>query len=575
MTKQIIRFDSGKREIDGLDDLHPVLKRVFINRKISSLQETALGLDLLLPPSRLGGIEQAVALIHAVLSDNGSILIVGDFDADGATSCALAVRALRAMGAQNVGYLVPNRFEYGYGLTPEIVREALQRRPDMIITVDNGISSHDGVDAARAAGVKVVITDHHLQGSELPRADAIVNPNCKSDQFPSKNLAGVGVVFYLMAALRAHLSDAGWFTAKNLAVPNLATFLDLVALGTVADVVALDQNNRILVHHGLQRIRAGKCCVGIQALMEVAGKNRQRCVSSDMGFSVGPRLNAAGRMDDMSLGIECLLTDDYSTALDIANTLDGLNRQRREIEGEMQQQALKELEDLELSEKMPVGLCLYRQEWHQGIIGILASRIKERLHRPVIAFAQAEEEGLLKGSARSIPGLHMRDALDEVATANPGLLVKFGGHAMAAGLSLKAEDLQSFSLAFDDRVRNRLNDSALKGIIQSDGSLDSDQFTLELANLLREATPWGQGFPEPVFDGHFDVISHRTVGEKHIKMVLRPEQGSETIDAIAFNQADNTDLGDGAAIHAAYRLDVNEFRGRCSAQLIVEQIEPL
>ncbi|MES9914019.1 MAG: DHH family phosphoesterase, partial [Candidatus Sedimenticola sp. 4PFRAG1] len=295
MTKQIIRFDSGKREIDGLDDLHPVLKRVFINRKISSLQETALGLDLLLPPSRLGGIEQAVALIHAVLSDNGSILIVGDFDADGATSCALAVRALRAMGAQNVGYLVPNRFEYGYGLTPEIVREALQRGPDMIITVDNGISSHDGVDAARAAGVKVVITDHHLQGSELPRADAIVNPNCKSDQFTSKNLAGVGVVFYLMAALRAHLSDAGWFTANNLAVPNLATFLDLVALGTVADVVALDQNNRILVHHGLQRIRAGKCCVGIQALMEVAGKNRQRCVSSDMGFSVGPRLNAAGR----------------------------------------------------------------------------------------------------------------------------------------------------------------------------------------------------------------------------------------------------------------------------------------
>ncbi|OOZ35888.1 single-stranded-DNA-specific exonuclease RecJ [Solemya velesiana gill symbiont] len=571
MIKKIIRYQETN---DGdLNGLHPVLNRVFSSRKITALEEAELGMERLHPPARLGGLDRAVALIEQVMAESGRILVIGDFDADGATSCALAIRALRAMGVDNVGYLVPNRFEYGYGLTPEIVQDALARQPDLIITVDNGISSHDGVAAAKTAGVKVLVTDHHLPGAELPAADAIVNPNCSGDDFPSKNLAGVGVVFYLLAALRTRLSKSGWFQDRVITVPNLAAFLDLVALGSVADVVPLDQNNRILIHHGLQRIRAGKCCMGIQALLDVAGKNRGSCIASDMGFSIGPRLNAAGRLDDMALGIECLLADDYQTARDIAQTLDSLNRQRREIEAGMQQQALEALESITLGDNAPVGICIYQPDWHQGIIGILAARIKERFHRPVIAFAQAEEEGVLKGSARSIPGLHMRDTLDEVATANPGLILKFGGHAGAAGLSIRTDDLSSFSSAFDEHVRMRLDDAALQGVILSDGPLEPNQLTLELATLLREASPWGQGFPEPLFDGKFVVISHRVVGEKHLKMVLRPEQGKNTIDAIAFNQAEATTLDRDAVIEAAYRLDVNEYMGRRSAQLIVEQFE--
>ncbi|MET0101558.1 MAG: single-stranded-DNA-specific exonuclease RecJ [Sedimenticola sp.] len=573
MIRKILRAGDKSDDRSDLDALHPVLKRVYLNRNITRREEIGLGLDKLLPPGLLGGLEQAAELVCEVMTGNGRILVVGDFDADGATSTALAIKALTAMGAGNVGYLVPNRFEYGYGLTPEIVRDALERSPDLIITVDNGVSSHEGVAVARSAGVSVLVTDHHLPGQELPDADAIVNPNCSGDPFPSKHLAGVGVVFYLMAAVRAGLTDSGWFRDRQTAPPNLASYLDLVALGTVADVVPLDQNNRILVHQGLQRIRSGRCCMGIQALLEVGGKNRLACVASDLGFSTGPRLNAAGRLDDMSLGIECLLSDDYATAMDIARTLDGLNRQRREIEAEMQQQAVAELEEISFADRMPTGICLYRKGWHQGIIGILAARIKERLHRPVIAFAQAEEQGMLKGSARSIPGLHMRDTLDEVAKAHPLLLSKFGGHAMAAGLSIREADLEWFSSAFDECVRNRLGESELQGVIHSDGSLESSQLNLELANLLRDGGPWGQGFPEPLFDNRFRVLSHRILGEKHLKMVLQLPDGGDTIDAIAFNQAEDTDLSTGEVIEAAYRLDVNEFRGRCTAQLIVEQLE--
>ncbi|MET0106291.1 MAG: single-stranded-DNA-specific exonuclease RecJ [Sedimenticola sp.] len=573
MIRKILRAEDMRDDDSELDALHPVLKRVYLNRNITRREEIGLGLDKLLPPGLLGGLEQAAELVCKVMTKSGRILVVGDFDADGATSTALAIKALTAMGAGNVGYLVPNRFEYGYGLTPEIVRDALERRPDLIITVDNGVSSHEGVAVARSAGVSVLVTDHHLPGQELPDADAIVNPNCSGDPFPSKHLAGVGVVFYLMAAVRARLTDSGWFRDRQIASPNLASYLDLVALGTVADVVPLDQNNRILVHQGLQRIRSGRCCMGIQALLEVGGKNRIACVASDLGFSAGPRLNAAGRLDDMSLGIECLLADDYATAMDIARTLDGLNRQRREIEAEMQQQAVAELEEISFADRMPTGICLYRKGWHQGIIGILAARIKERLHRPVIAFAQAEQQGMLKGSARSIPGLHMRDTLDEVAKAHPLLLSKFGGHAMAAGLSIREADLEWFSSAFDECVANRLGESELQGVIHSDGSLESSQLNLELANLLRDGGPWGQGFPEPLFDNRFRVISYRILGEKHLKMVLQLPDGGDTIDAIAFNQAEDTNLATGEVIEAAYRLDVHEFRGRCTAQLIVEQLQ--
>ncbi len=568
--KSIVR----KPELEGgaglPQGLHPVLKRIYLHRQLTDLSDLERGLDQLLPASQLGGTAQAAALLESVIERGGRILIVADFDADGATSCALALRALRAMGAAQVDYLVPNRFEYGYGLTPEIVSVALQREPDLLVTVDNGISSLAGVAAARAAGVAVLITDHHLPGRKLPAADVIVNPNSPGDMFPSKNLAGVGVIFYVMATLRTRLRDTGWFTRQGLKEPNLASLLDLVALGTVADVVPLDRNNRILVHQGLQRIRGGHCGTGIEALIEVAGRNRQRLVASDLGFAVGPRLNAAGRLDDMSIGIECLLTDDPARAREQAVRLDGLNRERREIEQGMQQQALVELESALPGGELPYGLCLLREEWHQGVIGLVAARVRERFHRPVIAFAPGEEAGMIKGSARSIPGLHIRDTLDAVASVRPGLLEKFGGHAMAAGMSLKQTDFDAFCQAFDAEVRCRVDAESLKGVVYSDGPLEGDDFSMELAELLRSSGPWGQGFPEPVFDGRFRVISQRILGDRHLKMVLEPEGGGALLDAIAFNQAERVPARQDPVIHAAYRLDVNEFRGERNLQLMVE-----
>lgn len=557
-------------------DLHPVLKRVYSHRGVTGLNQIDYSLEQLLPLDQLKGLDEAVSILLAAVKNNKKILVVGDFDADGATSTAVCLRAFRMLGLDNVSYLVPNRFAFGYGLTPELVEVAKDYQPDVLVTVDNGISSIKGVQAAKQYGMQVVVTDHHLAGKELPDADAIVNPNQPGCDFPSKNLAGVGVIFYVMLALRQALRNEQYFNNEK-PEPNMGQLLDLVALGTVADVVPLDENNRILVRQGLRRIQAGKCCVGIQAILKVAGRDISNVVASDMGFAVGPRLNAAGRLEDMSLGIECLLTDDMARAMQIATELDELNRSRREIEQDMQQQAMQALEPVlnELGhEQLPKGICLYDDSWHQGVIGILASRIKEKFNRPVIAFASGGD-GEIKGSARSIKGLHIRDALEAVATRYPDLIIKFGGHAMAAGLSLHEKDFEKFQQAFVEEAGRQLDDKALQGVIESDGELGADEMNIQLAECLRTAGPWGQHFPEPVFDGEFEVDNWKVVGEKHLKMQLRSADSDNVIDAIAFNaEAESLESTDGF-IHAAYRLDINCFRNQKKAQLIVEYFEAI
>ncbi len=552
--------------------MHPVLKRVFAARGIKSESELELGLDRLLPVKLLSGAQEAAMLLHQMIEQGGRILIVGDFDTDGATSCALAVRALRMMGAKDVDYLVPNRFDYGYGLSPAIVEEALKCKPDLLVTVDNGISSVEGVAASVAAGVPVLVTDHHLPGDELPAAAVLVNPQLPDDRFPSKNLAGVGVIFYVMLALRAYLRSLDWFSQHGLPEPNLAELLDLVALGTVADVVPLDHNNRIMVHQGVQRIRAGRGCAGISAIIEVANRSQNRLAVTDLGFAVAPRLNAAGRLDDMSLGIECLLADNLQAARAMAKQLDDLNHTRRHIEGEMVDQAMAGLSDfLEQEEsELPIGLCIYRQEWHQGVVGILASRIREHFHRPIIGFAPAQD-GLIKGSARSVPGLHLRDVLAEVDLKYPGIIVRFGGHAMAAGLTLREEHFELFSHAFDIEVRRHLGADDLFDVIHSDGELKPEELNLELAEILRTASPWGQGFLEPRFDGEFYIHNRQVVGKRHLKLVLSPGDADTSITAIAFNQKETFPECD--KIHIAYRLDVNQFRGERTVQMVVENIQ--
>lgn len=573
MPHRIVRRPSATDPDQLPASLHPVLRRVYAARQVSSEEELDTGLRALHPVAGLSGMDRAVDLLQQALQEQQRVLIVGDFDADGATSSALSVRGLRMMGLRSVDYLVPNRFEYGYGLTPEIVAVAAKRTPDLIMTVDNGISSIEGVAAAKALGIRVLVTDHHLPGAQLPAADAIVNPNLPGDAFPSKHLAGVGVAFYVLMALRARLRAQAWFAETGRAEPNLAQLLDIVALGTVADVVPLDRNNRILVQQGLARIRAGKSVPGIRALIEAGGRNPARLVAGDLGFAVGPRLNAAGRLEDMSLGIECLLTDDAAAAKGMAEQLDNLNRERREIEADMQVQAEATLEQIQLDEDaLPMGLCLFDADWHQGVIGILASRIKDKVHRPVIVFAQAGENEI-KGSARSVSGVHIRDALDAVAARHPQLINKFGGHAMAAGLSLPLASLQAFKQAFADEVARHLSEDDLHGVLHSDGELSATELDMPLAEALRNAGPWGQGFPEPLFDGRFEVLEQRIVGEKHLKLRVRPLIGKRSIDAIAFNQAQHSDLPSGAQVHLAYRLDVNEFRGVRAAQLMVEHVE--
>jgi single-stranded-DNA-specific exonuclease len=578
MQKTIRRREAALDRAQFSAAVSPLLARVYAAREVFSDDQLAHELPGLSAPTGFLGLPAAAALIADSIERDEHLLIIGDFDADGATSSALAVLALRAMGAAQVDFLVPNRFEYGYGLTPEIVAVAAQRRPDLIITVDNGISSLDGVAAANAAGIRVLITDHHLPGAQLPAAAAIVNPNQPDCGFPSKNLAGVGVIFYVLSALRGELRRRDWFRRQGRVEPNLADYLDLVALGTVADVVPLDHNNRILVGQGLRRIRAGRGRPGIQALLEVAKRSAGRVVSSDLGFAVGPRLNAAGRLDDMSLGIQCLLTDDPILAREIAQQLDDLNHDRRAIEADMQRQALAALATVQLGDggALPWGLCIYEPDWHQGVIGILASRIKDRYHRPVIAFADADSGDMIKGSARSIPGLHIRDALDAVATANPGLLSKFGGHAMAAGMSLERRHFDAFSSAFDAVVRGKLRTDDLTAVLWSDGELAGEQMTLELAQALRDGGPWGQHFPEPLFDGEFLLLQQRLVGERHLKMVVAdPAAPQRAIDAIAF-QVDTQRWPDPKVgrVRLAYRLDINEWRGQQRVQLLVEYLEP-
>jgi len=568
-----------RREIGVEDqlpaDLPPLLKRLYLQRGVRSAAELERGAKHLLPFTSLSGLDAAVELLHQALLDGRRIMVVGDFDADGATSTALTVLALRSMGGHNVQYLVPNRFDDGYGLSPEVVEQARARGAQLILTVDNGISSHSGVACAHQHGIPVLVTDHHLPGETLPDAEAIVNPNLRDCAFPSRALAGVGVAFYLMMALRAHLRKLGWFGATR-AEPNLAELLDLVALGTVADVVPLDVNNRILVWQGLSRIRAGKCRPGIRALLEIANRDARQLVASDLGFALGPRLNAAGRLDDMSVGVALLLTDDITQARMLANELDALNQTRKEIEQGMQSEALALCQTLERQQtELPLGLAFYHPEWHQGVVGILASRLKERFYRPVIAFAPAGD-GTLKGSGRSIPGLHLRDALERLDTLYPGMMLKFGGHAMAAGLSLEEAQFEAFRQRFADLLGEWLSEESLQSVIWSDGALQPGEFSLQTAELLREAGPWGQAFPEPAFDGKFKLLQQRLVGERHLKVMLEPLGGGPLIDGIAFN-VDTTLWPDNSVrqVELAFKLDINEYRGNRSVQLIIDHLWPL
>jgi len=543
-----------------------------------SSDELEMGLGRLEDNSKLKGLTEAINLLTRALNAREKILVVGDFDADGATSTALAIHALAAMGAKDCSYLVPNRFEYGYGLTPEIVDLAATHNPDLIVTVDNGIASHEGVDRAHALGIKVIVTDHHLPGDSLPNADAIVNPNQGGCEFLSKNAAGVGVIFYLLSSLRTELRDRNWFAAENIQEPNMADYLDLVALGTVADLVPLDRNNRILVEQGLRRMRAGKCRPGIKAILAIAQKRPQEVVASDMGFLVGPRLNAAGRLDDMSLGIACLLATREAQADTLALQLDHLNRQRKSIEEDMKRDAEHQLKDMTLNEASPGwGVCLFEPHWHQGVIGILASRVKEKLHRPVIVFAPASDDPMaenadLKGSARSIAGLHMRDALDLLAKRHPELLSKFGGHAMAAGMTIKAQNFEVFKKAFNDVVRELVDASDLESVFMSDGELSDSELALDNVELLVRSGPWGQQFPEPTFDGVFRVVQNKVLKEKHLKLVLVAENGQQLFDAIQFN-SDWVSQVLPAMVRVVYRPNINDFRGRRSVQFMLDYIE--
>jgi len=579
MKKTILRRDLQDTTAP-INTIPPFLSRIYNSRGVFNAEDLELSLSKLLDSSQLLGIDAAVKLLVDALKNKQKIIIVGDFDCDGATSTALAVHALRAMGAFDCQYLVPNRFEFGYGLTPEIVDLAATMQPDLIVTVDNGISSIDGVSRAKALGFKVLVTDHHLPGDEIPDADAIVNPNQVSCDFLSKNAAGVGVIFYVMSALRSALRALDWFEGNNIKEPNLGDYLDLVALGTVADLVPLDKNNRILVEQGLKRIRAGRCRPGIRAILACAQRKPENIRASDMGFAIGPRLNAAGRLDDMSLGIECLLAEDEYSANQLAQRLDQLNQDRKSIEADMKMDADIKLKEMDFGNgEMDWGLCLYEAHWHQGVIGILASRVKEKFNRPVIVFATADDDPSienpeLKGSARSIAGFHMRDALDIIAKRHPAYLSKFGGHAMAAGMTIEKKYFKEFTQAFDTVVREQLTEQDLEATLLSDGALSENELTIECVNMLELAGPWGQQFPEPRFDDTFELIQQRVLKEKHLKLVLVKQGSTQMFDAIQFN-SEWVGKSIPAQIRVAYRPNINEFRGRKSVQLMIDHIEPV
>lgn len=555
---------------------HPLLDRLYRARHIKNTKELDRTLKSMLNPNQLYGIDQAVNLLVEAYQQQQKIVIVGDFDADGATSTALSVLALRQLGFSDVDYLVPNRFEQGYGLSIPVAEMAIEKGVQLLMTVDNGVSSFDGVAFLKEKGIRVLVTDHHLPPETLPPADAIVNPNLSQCHFPSKSLAGVGVAFYLMLAVRAKFRELGIFTAETQ--PNFTDLLDLVALGTVADVVPLDQNNRILAYQGLMRIRARRCRPGIIALAEVANRNVEQFTSSDLGFCIGPRLNAAGRLDNMSIGVELLLANEMSKARELALDLDELNQTRKEIEAGMKLEAIKICQNLTaLFKELPYGITLYQPDWHQGVLGIVSSRVKDQYHRPVIAFTQ-DGEGILKGSARSIEGLHMRDVLERIHSQHPNIILKFGGHAMAAGLSIREEYFADFQHLFNQTIADWLDEEHLQGIIWTDGELNSNEFNLETAELIKSVGTWGQGFPEPCFDGEFKILDQRAIGQNknHLKMLLEPKQGGVLLDAIAFNI--NTRLYPDLSIkqaRLAYKLDINEFRGNRSLQLLVDYIEPI
>ena len=550
--------------------LHPKLEQIYAARQVSSKDDIDYRLDGMLSPRNLPGIDTAVDVLVRKLSQNARILFIGDFDADGATSSALGTLALRSMGAAQVDYLVPNRFDHGYGLSSDIVRIAAQKQPDLLVTVDNGIANVAGVDTANSLGISVIITDHHLPGDRLPDADAIVNPNLAGSSFSSPALAGVGVIFYLMVALRSRLRDTGWF--DNRPRPNLGDLLDLVAIGTVADLVALDKNNRIMVSNGLNRINSGRVRPGVAALLKFCNSRTGEISSSDLGFAVAPRLNAAGRLQDMSLGIECLLSDDPRHAAHLARELDQLNKRRRAIESEMKTEAMGIVEDMHLSGTIDAGVCLYEEHWHQGIVGLIASRIKDRTGKPVIAFAPASEQEL-KGSGRSVPGLHLRDVLNGIHTRHPDLIIRFGGHAAAAGLSLKKENYPRFRDAFSEEIGLQLQDDGDGDVIYSDGGLRDEDISLDFAHLLKISGPWGQQFPEPVFDDEFEVLESRVVGNEHLKLRVRKKAGGKAVDAISFyhdGEFEHEGMKDG--VRLVYRLDINEYRGARNPQLIVQHL---
>ena len=574
MTETIIQ-----RESTGWQKLPATwpncLRRILAARGIQSEDDLTYKLAELPKPELMLGMDKACQLLAQAITEQWRIMIVADFDTDGATSCAVAIRGLRAMGARNIDYSVPNRFVHGYGLTPELVAEIpSKQQPDLLLTVDNGIASIDGVNVAHQRGMKVLVTDHHLPGDELPKANAIINPNQHNCKFPSKNMAGVGVCFYLLLGVRQQLRQQSWFKQQQIDEPKLHTLLDLVALGTVADVVPLDKLNRTLVSLGLARIRAGRTCAGINALIQVSGRDLKQLASQDMGFSIAPRLNAAGRLEDMKIGIEALLTDDISQAHAAAQLLDDINKQRRDVEQDMQTQALAMLADLSFDEKqLPLGYCLYNKQWHQGVIGLLASRIKEKQHRPVIAFAPSNN-GEIKGSARSIPGIHIRDVLARVASQAPaGLLTKFGGHAMAAGLTLAEKDLAQFENLFLSVLQQTVEVSDLQKELNSDGELDANDINLQLAELLPTAAPWGQAFPEPQFHGKFVVDNIRSVGQQqdHLRLTLDLGNGKQ-ITAMAFKHYQPDWLEQGDEVLIRYRLAVNEFRDQRTVQILVDDL---
>jgi single-stranded-DNA-specific exonuclease len=560
-TMQIKQRQFNEKIVSELvaEGINPLLARLYAARNVVAKSELETSLSGIIPPEQLTNSSEMAKLLAAAIADKKKILVIGDYDADGATATAVAVKGLRSMGA-NVDFLVPNRFEYGYGLTPEIVALAATLKPDILITVDNGIASVDGVAAANLLGLQVLITDHHLPSETTPQAACIVNPNQHGCNFPSKNLAGVGVMFYVLLALRAELRGRGAFVEK--AEPNLTELLDLVALGTVADLVKLDANNRILVEQGLRRIRAGAGCAGITALLKIAGKSPEKVTAQDFGFTVGPRLNAAGRLDDMRLGIACLLAETEADAMQKAQTLHELNMERRNIEADMQDSALISLENIEVSDNY--SLSIYNADYHQGVIGILASRLKEKYHRPTIVFADAND-AIIKGSGRSIVNFHLRDALDLVTKRHPNLIIKFGGHAMAAGLSIKQADFSAFQNAFEAVARELLTEADLQAFIETDGNLDANDMSLQTAWILASGV-WGQGFAQPVFCDDFNVISQRIVGEKHLKLILEKDQ--KRFDAIYFNCIENLCEN----ITAIYALEVNEYKGLQTLQLQVRHI---